>query len=74
MTPHVVDAIQSPGEPTRIQPSPAKGHINIGGSLLNSVRTGLLRATHRPNGTATNVFGQFAVPVAGKTGTAQRAG
>jgi len=73
VTPHVVEAVQSPGEPTRIQPSPAKGHINIGGSLLNSVRTGLLRATHRPNGTATNVFGQFAVPVAGKTGTAQRA-
>jgi penicillin-binding protein 2 len=32
-----------------------------------------MRATHQPAGTATNVFGQFAVPVAGKTGTAQRA-
>ena len=38
------------------------------------MRTGLLRATHQPDGTATNVFGQFAIPVAGKTGTAQRAG
>ncbi|HET6174420.1 MAG TPA: penicillin-binding protein 2 [Gaiellales bacterium] len=74
VTPHVVSAVQAPGEPTRIQPAPAKGHINIGGQLLSSVRTGLLRATHQPSGTATNVFGQFAVPVAGKTGTAQRAG
>ena len=39
-----------------------------------SVRSGLLRATHQPAGTATNVFGQFEIPVAGKTGTAQRAG
>ena len=38
------------------------------------MRTGLLRATHQPAGTATKVFGQFEMPVAGKTGTAQRAG
>jgi penicillin-binding protein 2 len=31
-----------------------------------------MRATHQPNGTATPVFGNFAIPVAGKTGTAQR--
>ena len=74
VTPHVVSAVQAPGEPTRVQPAPPKGQINIGGQLLMAVRTGLLRATHQPDGTATNVFGQFAVPVAGKTGTAQRAG
>ena len=34
----------------------------------------MLRATHQPAGTATNVFGQFEIPVAGKTGTAQRVG
>jgi len=73
VTPHVVNAIESPGEPTRVQPSPAKRTINIGSGLLTSVRSGLMRATHQPAGTATNVFGQFAVPVAGKTGTAQRA-
>ena len=50
------------------------GTINIGSTLLTSVRSGLLRATHQPAGTATNVFGQFAIPVAGKTGTAQRLG
>ena len=38
------------------------------------MRSGLLRATHQPAGTATNVFGQFEIPVAGKTGTAQRVG
>ena len=73
VTPHVVNAIESPGEPARVQPSPAKRTINIGSGLLTSVRSGLMRATHQPAGTATNVFGQFAVPVAGKTGTAQRA-
>jgi penicillin-binding protein 2 len=74
VTPHVVSAVQAPGEPTRLQPAPARGYVDIGGQLLKAVRTGLLRATHQPQGTATNVFGQFAVPVAGKTGTAQRAG
>ncbi len=73
VTPHVVNAIEAPNEPTRIQPSPPRGTINIGASLLNSVRSGLLRATHQPDGTATNVFGNFQIPVAGKTGTAQRA-
>jgi penicillin-binding protein 2 len=73
VTPHVVSAIQAPNEPTRLQPAPSRRRIAIGGQLLNAVRTGLLRATHQPAGTATNVFGQFAVPVAGKTGTAQRA-
>ncbi|MDX6620137.1 MAG: penicillin-binding protein 2 [Gaiellales bacterium] len=72
VTPHVVSAIQSPGEPTRVQPAPPRRKIAIGSGLLTSVRSGLMRATHQPAGTATNVFGQFAIPVAGKTGTAQR--
>jgi penicillin-binding protein 2 len=73
VTPHVVDAIQSPGEPTRSQPAPPRRTIAIGSGLLTSVRSGLMRATHQPAGTATPVFGQFRIPVAGKTGTAQRA-
>jgi penicillin-binding protein 2 len=74
VTPHVVSAVQAPNEPTRLQPHPPRRTIAIGAQLLQSVRSGLLRATHQPAGTATNVFGQFEVPVAGKTGTAQRAG
>ena len=74
VTPHVVSAIQAPNEPTRIQPSPPRRRINIGSTLLTAVRSGLQRATHQPAGTATNVFGQFEIPVAGKTGTAQRVG
>ena len=74
VTPHVVNAIEAPNEPTRIQPSPPRRTIAIGSTLLTSVRSGLQRATHQPAGTATNVFGQFEIPVAGKTGTAQRAG
>ena len=74
VTPHVVSAIQAPNEPTRIQPNPPRRRINIGSTLLTAVRSGLQRATHQPAGTATNVFGQFEIPVAGKTGTAQRVG
>jgi penicillin-binding protein 2 len=74
VTPHVVRAVQAPNEPTRLQPAPPRRRINIGSTLLTSVRSGLLRATHQPNGTAVNVFGQFEIPVAGKTGTAQRVG
>jgi penicillin-binding protein 2 len=73
VTPHVVSAIQAPNEPTRVQPHPPRRTVAIGSGLLTAVRSGLLRATHQPAGTATNVFGQFAIPVAGKTGTAQRA-
>ena len=74
MTPHVVNAIEAPNEPTRIQPTRRGARSTSARTLLTSVRTGLLRATHQPAGTATNVFGHFEIPVAGKTGTAQRAG
>ena len=75
VTPHVVSAIQAPDEPTRIQPSPPRRRIDIGEhAAQRRFAADLQRATHQPAGTATNVFGQFEIPVAGKTGTAQRVG
>ena len=47
--------------------------MNRSASTMCNLVSGLLRATHQPDGTATNVFGNFQIPVAGKTGTAQRA-
>ena len=36
-----------------------------------AIRQGLFQAAHGPTGTSTAIFGNFRVPVAGKTGTAQ---
>jgi penicillin-binding protein 2 len=46
----------------------------VGASLasLNVVRDGLYLATHDPLGTSTPVFGNFPIPIAGKTGTAEK--
>ncbi len=39
---------------------------------LAAVREGLYLATHASYGTSTGVFGAFPVPIAGKTGTAEK--
>jgi len=39
---------------------------------LAVVRDGLYRATHASYGTATSVFGNFPITIAGKTGTAEK--
>ena len=41
-------------------------------AALAVVRDGLYRATHASYGTATAVFGSFPIPIAGKTGTAEK--
>ncbi len=40
---------------------------------LRAVRDGLYAATHSANGTSSGVFADFAVPISGKTGTAEKA-
>jgi penicillin-binding protein 2 len=41
-------------------------------AALAIVRDGLYRATHFSYGTSTAVFGNFSIPIAGKTGTAEK--
>jgi penicillin-binding protein 2 len=41
-------------------------------NALAAVRDGLYAATHGTNGTATGVFSSFPIPIAGKTGTAEK--
>ena len=74
VTPHVFRDVKGPGEvsivPHPTQPAPER--IDVSASALQVVREGLLRATHDPDGTATAVFSSFPVPIAGKTGTAEK--
>jgi len=78
VTPHVVAAVERPGSddqpPVPIRtfaPAPPKP-IDVDPTALAVVRDGLFQATHDSEGTSSGVFGSFPVPVAGKTGTAEK--
>jgi penicillin-binding protein 2 len=78
VTPYLVQAAERPaaeGEPAvpvvTFPASPPKD-INVDPAALSFVRDGLYEATHDANGTSSGVFGSFPVPVAGKTGTAEK--
>jgi penicillin-binding protein 2 len=74
VTPHVVAAIEEPGNPPRSHPvNPTIPERKFDdAAALAVVRDGLYRATHASYGTATSVFGSFGIPIAGKTGTAEK--
>ena len=70
--PHIVAAVGKPGGgmiPLNPAPPTASG---VDPTAIAAVRDGLYRATHASYGTATSVFGSFPIPVAGKTGTAEK--
>ena len=78
VTPYLVSAVEPPateGQTTvpvaTFAPKPPKP-INVDPAALSVVREGLYQATHDANGTSSGVFGSFPVPVAGKTGTAEK--
>jgi penicillin-binding protein 2 len=50
----------------------ANRKIQIDPSFRRSIMEGLNRAAQEPEGTSYGVFGGFPVPIAGKTGTAER--
>ena len=66
--PHVVQAVGKPGGGMVPLNPPAPEPSNVDPAALAVVRDGLYRATHASYGTATAVFGNFPVHVAGKTG------
>jgi penicillin-binding protein 2 len=74
VTPHLFLDVEGPGavplvpRPTR----PVPRQLDVSPSALQIVREGLMRATHEPDGTSSAVFGSFPVPIAGKTGTAEK--
>jgi len=53
---------------------PPRRHIPINPTYRSAILGGLHMAAQSPGGTSYSVFGGFPVPVAGKTGTAQRTG
>ena len=78
VTPHVVSPSRSPAARTprrrsssRFQPPPP-ADSGVDPTALDVIQSALYDATHASYGTATSVFGNFPIPVAGKTGTAEK--
>jgi len=76
--PHIaadVEEVSTKDAPGRVLHSfapPPAPTVKIDPLYLQTVRQGLLEATHASYGTATSVFGTFPYAVAGKTGTAEK--
>ena len=78
VTPYLVASVEQPGANgqsnvtlARFPPDPPQ-RAGVDPAALQPVRDGLYAATHGGNGTATGVFGSYPVPIAGKTGTAEK--
>jgi penicillin-binding protein 2 len=71
--PHVGLEVQDPNGSVvqEIDPAPQR-HLDIDPSYRSAILDGLHGAAQEPSGTSYSVFGNFPVPMAGKTGTAQR--
>jgi penicillin-binding protein 2 len=78
VTPYVVSQVetpaprdQSPVVLRRFAPDPPEP-VGVDPAALQVIRDGLYSATHSTFGTSSGVFASFPVPVAGKTGTAEK--
>src|SRR5438067_2246654 len=78
VTPHVAEDVEhsaASGQPPeilrRFDPPPPQPS-GVDATALEAVQQGLYEATHAQFGTSSSVFGTFPVPVAGKTGTAEK--
>jgi penicillin-binding protein 2 len=73
VTPHVLMDVENAAH-TRVptKPLPAPQPTNVDSQALDVVRQGLLYATHASDGTSSAIFGTFPIPIAGKTGTAEK--
>ena len=79
VTPYIVSSIEQPEQrrlaARRAARLPAEAAARRSTSTRRrspSCATGLYQATHDADGTSSGVFGSFPVPVAGKTGTAEK--
>jgi penicillin-binding protein 2 len=73
VTPHIASDIESSTGKVleEIDPAPRR-HVDMSPTTRETIMDGLTRAAMEPDGTSYPVFGNFPVPVAGKTGTAER--
>ena len=62
---------QSPVVERRFAPDPPKA-VGVDPAALDVVREGLYSAAHSTFGTSSGVFSSFPIPIAGKTGTAEK--
>ncbi len=76
VTPHLTEDVEraSNGSRTIVKAfrPPTPRSANLDPAALDVVKQGLLLATHGSSGTATPVFGNYPIPIAGKTGTAEK--
>jgi penicillin-binding protein 2 len=73
VTPHLGLELEDPaGRVLREFAPKAKRHVKINPGYREVILQGLHEAAQTPGGTSYEIFGGFPVPVAGKTGTAQR--
>ena len=76
--PHVASRIEDSTDSAQpivrrnLAPPPPRS-LNVDQGALAAIRDGLYKATHESYGTAHSVFGAFPIPIAGKTGTAEKA-
>jgi len=78
VTPHVVSDVEqsgSKGSPRvvlrRFAPTPPRS-AGVDPSALTAIGDGLYAATHSTSGTSSGVFGNYPIPISGKTGTAEK--
>ena len=74
VTPHLADTVESvTGEVLEEVDTTAKREVEIPPEAQQVIMDGLTRAAMEQGGTSWPVFGNFPMPIAGKTGTAERA-
>ncbi|CAN5352974.1 penicillin-binding protein 2 [soil metagenome] len=72
MTPHVVrSVIDTRGEPLMVAEPEVLHTVPVSAEDLAFIEEGLVMVTAEEDGTAWRVFNDFAIPIAGKTGTAE---
>jgi penicillin-binding protein 2 len=73
--PHVgMQVVDTAGRVVQELKPPPRRHVKVNPQYRSAILAGLHAAAQSPGGTSYSVFGGFPVPVAGKTGTAQRDG
>jgi penicillin-binding protein 2 len=75
--PHVASRVEDSTDSAQpivrrnLAPPPPRA-LNVDQGALAAIRDGLYKATHESYGTSSSVFGTFPIPIAGKTGTAEK--
>ena len=78
VTPYVVAQVETPGAQgqapfvdRRFAPDPPRD-LDLDPAALDFIRQGLFSATQSTYGTSSGVFANYSIPIAGKTGTAEK--